>query len=192
MTMLNIKRQPKILIAVCLTLIMTSFVFLRDTATVNRIVESDLLNDAPDYFINEVYIMTFNKDGVLSETLKAEQTRHYRTQSKTLLVQPAVERFTATGNWAAEANTGIIEEGSKDILLIGEARATKWLRKSNKIELLSDSVHYLEQDMSLTSLGNPTLLSPQGQTTATKIVTYIDSEKVFMTNSVRGIYETAN
>lgn len=192
MTMLNIKRQPKILIAVCLTLIMTSFVFLRDTATVNRIVESDLLNDAPDYFINEVYIMTFNKDGVLSETLKAEQTRHYRTQSKTLLVQPAVERFTATGNWAAEANTGIIEEGSKDILLTGEARATKWLRKSNKIELLSDSVHYLEQDMSLTSLGNPTLLSPQGQTTAKKIVTYIDSEKVFMTNSVRGIYETAN
>ncbi len=192
MTILNTLIRPKNLIITCTVTVFLGGVFYQGTNTVNNLVEVETFNDAPDYFITKVHVKTFDKNGKLTESLKTEQTRHYEATSKTLLVEPIVERSSLTGNWLAKAETGIIEDGNKDILLTGNAQAIKWHLQSEEIEMHSDSVHYLDRDKSLTSYGNATLISSQGETTSEKIVTYINSEEVFMTQSVRGIYETAN
>ena len=192
MTIFSTLIRPKNLIITCTATVFLGIVFYQGANTVNNLVEVETFNDAPDYFITKVHVKTFDKNGQLTESLKTEQTRHYEATSKTLLVEPIVERSSLTGNWLAKAETGIIEDGNKDILLTGNAHATKWHLQSEKIEMLSDSVHYLDRDKSLTSFGNATLISSQGETTAEQIVTYINSEEVFMTKSVRGIYETAN
>lgn len=192
MTIFSTLIRPKNLIITCAVTVFLGGIFYQGANTVNNLVEVETFNDAPDYFITKVHIKTFDKNGKLIESLKTEQTRHYEAASKTLLVEPIVERSSLTGNWLAKAEAGMIEDGNKDILLTGNAHAIKWHLQSKKIELHSDNVHYLDTDKSLTSYGNAALISSQGETTAEQIVTYINSEEVFMTKSVRGIYETAN
>lgn len=192
MTILSTLVRPKNLVIAGAITALLVFAFYQGANTASNLVAVETFNDAPDYFITKVHVKTFDQQGKLTESLKTEQTRHYEAMSKTLLVSPIVERSSLTGNWLAKAETGIIEDDNKDIILTGNAHATKWHLQSEKIEMFSDSVHYLDRDKSLTSYGNATLISSQGETSAEQIVTYINSENVFMTKSVRGIYETAN
>ena len=157
-----------------------------------NLVLTDSLSSSPDYFITDVRVKEFDKDGLLIETLNAVQTLHYTTTSKTLLENPTIERFSKTGSWNAKSEKGVIDDGSNDILLTKNAKATKKYLQSEDIKLIADNIHYLDKDQSLISYGNPILISSQGETSANKIITYINSEEVIMTGSVRGKYETAH
>ncbi|TYL48065.1 LPS export ABC transporter periplasmic protein LptC [Marinomonas sp. IMCC 4694] len=172
------------------TALVLSAVFWLGTSPKQNLVATDSLSTSPDYFITQVKITAYNTNGELVETLNAKQTLHYVAQSKTLLESPNIERFSETGYWNAKADKGIIDDGSSDILLTENAQAIKKYRLSENIQLVADNVHYLEQDQSLISYGNAMLISTQGETSAGKITTYIHSEDVLMTGSVRGKYET--
>ncbi|WP_111638982.1 LPS export ABC transporter periplasmic protein LptC [Marinomonas shanghaiensis] len=172
------------------TLILFALTFWYGTIPTRNLVETDSLSSSPDYFITDVKVREFDSSGQLIETLDAEQTLHYIAKSRTLLEKPSIERQSTSGSWSAKAEKGVIEDGSSDILLTENARATKKYLQSEDIQLSADNVHYLDKDQSLTSYGNATLISPQGNTTASEITTYINSEEVVMTGSVRGQYET--
>jgi len=169
-----------------------SFTFWYGVKPIQNLVEAESLSSSPDYFITEVTVKKFDNDGLLIETIHAEQTLHYVTQSKTLLEKPDVKRLSKSGSWSSQADKGVIEDGSNDILLTENASATKKYLTSEDIFLNADSVHYLDKDQSLTSRGNATLFSTQGETSADTITTFINSEEVIMTGSVRGKYETAH
>ncbi|MGR0279561.1 LPS export ABC transporter periplasmic protein LptC [Marinomonas dokdonensis] len=160
-----------------------------NTGRVGNLVTSESLSTSPDYFITKVRIKEFDANGKLIETLNAEQTLHYVKDKKTLLQHPYVERQAELGSWNAQADKGSIEDGSRDILLTENANATKKHINSADITLSSDTIHYLDEDESLTSYGHAKLYSTQGTTTAETIIAYINSEKVVMTRSVRGHYE---
>lgn len=162
------------------------------TVATKNLVSTKSLSSSPDYFITKLNVKEFNLDGLLIETLSAEQTLHYINQSKTLLENPNVSRQSQSGSWSAKADKGVIEDGSNDILLTENARAVKKYLTSDDITLSADSVHYLDKDQSLTSSGNAILFSTQGETSANTITTFINSEEVVMTGSVRGKYETAH
>ncbi|MGO2354525.1 MAG: LPS export ABC transporter periplasmic protein LptC [Marinomonas foliarum] len=155
-----------------------------------NLVEADALRGSPDYFVTEVQIKEFDKSGTLIESMNAKQTFHYDLQDKTFLEQPSVARYSESGQWNAKADKGVIEDGSNDILLTDNVRATKKYQQSEDINLSSDNMHYEDKNKSLTSYGAATLISTQGKTSASKITTYINSEEVVMTGSVRGSYET--
>ncbi len=159
------------------------------TVSQGNLVASESLKTSPDYFITKVRIKEFDRTGHLIETLNAEQTLHYVKDKKTLLEQPFIERQAELGSWHAKADKGSIEDGSRDILLTENANATKKHINSADITLSSDTIHYLDEDESLTSYGHAKLYSTQGTTTAETIIAYINSEKVVMTRSVRGHYE---
>ena len=171
-------------------LILFALTFWYGTMPTQNLVETDSLRSSPDYFITDVKVREFDSKGNLIETLDAEQTLHYIAKSRTLLEKPSIERQSASGSWSAKAEKGVIEDGSNDILLTDNARATKKYLQSEDIKLSADNVHYLDKDQSLTSYGNATLISSQGDTSAGEITTYINSEEVVMTGSVRGKYET--
>lgn len=156
-----------------------------------NLVPTKSLSSSPDYFITKLNAKEFNTDGLLIETLNAEKTLHYVNQSKTLLEKPNINRQSKTGSWSAKADKGVIEDGSNDILLTKNARAIKKYLTSEDITLSADNVHYLDKDQSLTSSGDTMLFSIQGKTSANTITTFINSEEVVMTGSVRGKYETA-
>ncbi|RBO82552.1 LPS export ABC transporter periplasmic protein LptC [Marinomonas aquiplantarum] len=155
-----------------------------------NLLSTDSLSSTPDYFITEVTAQRFDPQGKLIETIHAEQTLHYIQAAKTLLEQPNVDRYSTSGSWHAEARQGAIEDGSNDILLTDNVTAVKKYQGSEDVLLNADTIHYLDQDKSLTSQGNATLTSNQGKTSAGTITTYINSEEVIMTGSVRGNYET--
>ncbi|GAA0220830.1 LPS export ABC transporter periplasmic protein LptC [Marinomonas primoryensis] len=171
-------------------LVLVASLFWYGATPKQNLVEANSLSSSPDYFITQVKVKEFDINGMLVETLNAQQTLHYITKSKTLLEFPSVERHSISGSWSAKADKGVIDDGSNDILLTNNARATKKYLQSDDIKLTADSVHYLDKDQSLTSQGNATLISVQGETSASTITTYINSEEVFMTGSVRGKYET--
>lgn len=173
-------------------IILAVLVLWYETTPKQNLVKTDVLSSSPDYFITTVKVRVFDEKGALIETLDAEQTLHYIAQSKTLLEKPSVERQSESGYWNAKAEKGVIEDGSNDILLTENAQATKKYLQSEDIRLTADNVHYLDKDQSLTSYGNARLISPQGETSAGKIITYINSEEVVMTGSVRGKYETVH
>lgn len=176
-----------------LTLVMLGLItasFWYGTTPTKNLVETNSLTSSPDYFITKVSVKKFDHTGSLIETLNAEQTLHYISKSKTLLESPEVERRSKSGSWNATADKGVIEDGSNDILLTQNARATKKYLQSEDIFLNADNVHFLDKDQSLTSYGKAALLTIQGETFADKITTYINSEEVIMTGSVRGNYET--
>ena len=186
--MLNTTLKTLTLIVVIISLITAYFWY--GTPPKQNLVEEESLSSAPNYFITQVHVKEYNSNGVLIETLNAEQTLHYSDGSKTLLQRPSVERKSESGSWSAKSDKGVIHDGSNDILLTNNASATKKYLQSDDITLNADSIHYLDKDKSLTSQGNPALLSPQGETSADTITTYINSEEVVMTGSVRGKYET--
>jgi len=169
-----------------------ALVFWYGATPIQNLVQTDSLSSSPDYFITQVKVKEFDVDGLLIETLNAEQTLHYVAKSRTLLEKPSVERHSKSANWSAKADKGVIEDGSNDILLTNNAKATKKYLQSEDIKLNADSMHYLDSDQSLTSHGNAILISTQGETSAGTITTYINSEKVIMTGSVRGKYETTH
>lgn len=180
--------KVSLLTTAILTLVATSFWY--GTAPIKNLVETDSLSTSPDYFITKVNAKEFDSSGSLIETLNAEQMLHYVSEAKTLLESPKVERRSKSGGWNATANKGVIEDGSNDILLTQNAKATKKYLQSEDIVLNANNVHYLDKSQSLTSYGNAMLLTIQGETFADKITTYINTEEVVMTGSVRGNYET--
>ncbi|SHF61068.1 lipopolysaccharide export system protein LptC [Marinomonas polaris DSM 16579] len=190
--MLSLKTltKPKSLLIIGATLIVVASLGWYGAAPIQNLVQTDSLSSSPDYFITNVKVKEFDADGLLIETLDAEQTLHYIAKSTTLLQTPNVERYSKSGHWSAKADKGVIEDGSNDILLTENARATKKYLQSEDIKLSADNIHYLDKDQSLTSYGNATLISTQGETSAGTITTYINSEEVVMTGSVRGKYET--
>lgn len=187
-----VRLSPKYMIigAVAVT-ITTAFFFMRSSTT-DTLVEAEKLSSTPDYFITTLNAKEFDENGALQETLTAVQTLHYNQDSRTLLESPTVKRHDIEGSWNAESKKGIIEDGSNDILLTEDAVAVKQFLESPDITLKADNIHYLDNNQSLTSTGNATLYSEQGTTTAKTITTYINSEEVVMTGSVRGQYETAH
>lgn len=182
--------QPKSLLIIGAAILIAAALGWYGTGPKAYLVETDSLSSSPDYFITKVKVKEFDNDGTLIEKLDAEQTLHYIAKSRTLLENPSVERYSKSGHWNAKADKGVIEDGSNDILLTQNARATKKYLQSEDIKLSADNIHYLDNDKSLTSYGNATLLSTQGETSAGEITTYINSEEVVMTGSVRGKYET--
>ncbi|WP_421853020.1 LPS export ABC transporter periplasmic protein LptC [Marinomonas sp.] len=182
--------KPKNLIITGVALILAASLGWYGVMPKPNLVETDSLSSSPDYFITKVKVKEFDIDGTLIETLDAEKTLHYITKSRTLLEKPYIERQSKSGHWSAKADKGVIEDGSNDILLTVDAEATKRYLQSEDIKLSADSIHYLDKDQSLTSYGNPILVSSQGETSADKITTFINSEEVVMTGSVRGKYET--
>ena len=178
-----------ILIIALLAGLISAFMWYKNMPKVN-LVESESLSTTPDYFITNVVAQRFDAQGKLIEVIDSEQTLHYTKASRTLLENPSVDRYSATGSWHAQATQGIIEDGSNDILLSKDAQAVKKYMQSKDVILHADTIHYLDQDKSLTSQGNATLTSTQGKTSAGKIITYINSEEVVMTGAVRGNYET--
>jgi len=191
MTILSTLLRPKNLVIAGAITALLVFAFYQGANTASNLVAVETFNDAPDYFITKVHVKTFDKQGKLTESLKTEQTRHYEATSKTLLVSPIVERSSLTGNWLAKAETGIIEDDNKDIILTGNAHATKWHLQSENIEMFSDSVPYLDRDKSLTSYGNAPLIPAHGENCAEKLSNYHHSKKDLITKSVTGLYEIA-
>ena len=183
----GVTSKQTLLIAAVLVAIL--LVFGVNTAQQDNLVASESLKSSPDYFITQVKIKEFDRNGQLIEILNAEQTLHYVKDKTTLLEQPYVERHAELGSWHAKSDKGSIEDGSRDILLTQNARATKKHQNAADITLASDTIHYLDEDESLTSYGHAKLYSTQGTTTADTIFAYINSEKVVMTRSVRGHYE---
>lgn len=192
--MLALKKltQPKSLLIIGAAILIAAALGWYGTVPKAYLVETDSLSSSPDYFITKVKVKEFDADGSLAETLDAEQTLHYIAKSTTLLESPKVERYSKSGYWSAKADKGVIEDGSNDILLTENARATKKYLQSEDVKLKADNIHYLDSNKSLTSYGNATLTSTQGETSAGIITTYINSEEVEMTGSVRGKYETTH
>ncbi|REG81770.1 LPS export ABC transporter periplasmic protein LptC [Marinomonas pollencensis] len=167
-------------------------IFFADNPLTQSLVPTEKLSSTPDYFITNINAKEFAENGMIQETLTATQALHYSQESRTLLDNPKVKRHEAAGSWHANGKKGIIEDGSHDILLTDDAVAVKQAIGSPDIILNADNIHYLDSNQSLTSSGNAVLHSTQGKTTATTIVTYINSEEVVMTGSVRGQYETTH
>jgi lipopolysaccharide export system protein LptC len=192
--MLSFKKltKPKNLLITGAAIILAASLGWYGVTPKTNLVETDSLSSSPDYFITKVKVKEFGEDGALVEIMDAEQTLHYIANSRTLLESPNVERYSKSGHWSAKADKGVIEDGSNDILLTENARATKKYLHSEDIKLSADNIHYLDNDKSLTSHGNATLISTQGETSAGEITTYINSEEVVMTGSVRGKYETVH
>jgi lipopolysaccharide export system protein LptC len=182
----------KILPLIVVLFILVALSFWYGVTPSKNLVSATSLSSSPDYFITKLNVKKFNADGLLIEILNAEQTLHYVNQSKTLLENPNINRQSKSGSWSAKADKGVIEDGSNDILLTENARAIKKYLGSEDITLNADNVHYLDKDQSLTSSGNAILFSTQGKTSANTITTFINSEEVVMTGSVRGKYETAH
>ena len=170
---------------------LAAFLFWYGSKPTQNLVKTESLKSSPDYFITKVTVKRFDNDGFLIEETNADQTLHYINESKTLLEKPDTKRNSKSGSWSARADKGVIEDGSNDILLTENANATKKYLTSEDISLSADSVHYLDKKQSLTSSGNAKLFSTQGETSADTITTFINSEEVIMTGSVRGKYETA-
>ncbi|MEL0623138.1 LPS export ABC transporter periplasmic protein LptC [Marinomonas arenicola] len=167
-------------------------VFFTDTPLTRSLVPTEKLSSTPDYFITNINAKEYDETGMLQETLTATQALHYSQNSRTLLDNPTVRRHQTAGLWHAKGKKGIIEDGSHDILLTDDAVAVKQSVDSPDVILNADNIHYLDSNQSLTSSGHATLHSTQGKTTAKTIVTYINSEEVVMTGSVRGQYETTH
>ncbi|MEL0635744.1 MULTISPECIES: LPS export ABC transporter periplasmic protein LptC [Marinomonas] len=171
---------------------LASGVFFADTPLTKNLVATQKLSSTPDYFITNIKAKEYDQNGALQETLTATQALHYNQESRTLLDNPTIQRHDSAGAWNAKGKKGVIEDGSHDILLTDDAVAVKQFSDSPDITLNADSIHYLDDKQSLTSSGNATLYSTQGKTTAKTITTYINSEEVVMTGSVRGQYETTH
>lgn len=186
--MIKFTIKNSIVMAVMLACVIGAF-FIGSSTNLN-LVEEEKLKSTPDYFITNVNAKEFDSTGALRETLTATQALHYNQTSRSLLDNPTVKRSELAGTWHATGKKGIIEDGSRDILLTDNAVAVKHVTGSPDITLNADSIHYLDHDQSLTSSGHATLFSTQGTTTANVITTYINSEEVVMTGSVRGQYET--
>lgn len=172
--------------------VIAGFVLWYETKSQHPLISESVLSSTPDYFITQVNSKEFDETGMLVEALKATQALHYIQQAKTLLKKPLVNRYSISGSWNAKSNEGVIDDGSRDILLTGDVVAVKHYPESPDVILNADNVHYLDSNQSLTSYGNAKLYSTQGETTAKRIISYINSEEVVMTGSVRGQYETTH
>ena len=188
--MINIKAK-NLIISGAVIFIALGF-FFAGTSSLPNLVETDKVRTMPDYIITNINAKKYDESGALRDTFTATYALHDNLSAQTLLDNPKVKRHELEGTWHATAKKGIIEDGSHDILLTGNAVAAKQFSDSPDIILNADSIHYLDSNQSLTSSGHASLYSTQGKTTAKVITTYINSEKVVITDSVRGQYETTH
>lgn len=157
-----------------------------------NLLQLDSLKDTPDYFLTNVEVKSFDDQGEMFETIIADQVKHYNRSSRSLLINPKIDKANNDVLWKAEGDSGVVEDGSRDIMLTGNSKVTKNPGKPEEIQLTADKINYRDIDQILISHGNALLHSPQGRTQAEEIVARIHSEQVEMTGAVRGLYEPTN
>lgn len=192
MQSVHIKALTRAMLLICLAVALIMFFLWQNQKKASNLVETSSLSNSPDYFITNISTKAFNHNGELIESINALQASHFIRESKTLLTNPNVSHYSTTGSWSASADMGVLHDGNNDILLTHNALATKTYPSAEDIILKADEVHYLDDEQSLTSQGNAKLISTQGATSAKKITSYINSDKVVMTGLVRGYYEASH
>ena len=178
------------IILVTILLGSTSFWF-GATEKIN-LVEKSSLTLTPDFFLQNVIATRFNQTGKIVEKTEAAELKHYETTKQSTLIHPKITKYQQNNIWELNSSSGNILDGSKNITLTDQVRAVKAPKSNNKTTILADLMRYTDNKKTLIGEGNTSIQSIQGIIKADKITAFIDTDKIEIEGSVRGLYETKN
>ena len=171
------------------TLIVFGFTFWVGLTPKQTLVKKSILESAPDYFLEEVEAKTFDINGRLVEKIVAEEIKHFPLSGESRLKKPTITKIQTDNQWTALSDTGLMKDAERDIIFNGSAKIINQSEQKTTTTITSDTMIYADKDGSLTSIGNATVISEQGNVKADTITAFSHSSKVTMQGSVRGSYE---
>jgi len=165
------------------------FTFWFGLAPKQSLVQKSILESAPDYFLEGVEAKTFDENGLLVESILADEVKHFPLPGESRLIKPSITKIQKSNHWTASSDTGLMKDKERDIIFTGSAKIVSQANSQPATTITANTIIYADKDGSITNIGNATVLSPQGNVKADTITAFTNSSKVTMQGSVRGSYE---
>lgn len=155
------------------------------------ILEEQKLSNAPDFFLEGLTVNSYDINGNLTETLKADTANHY-TQKRTDFVQPTIIRISDNKHSIASANTGFIDDASDNFTLSNNAQITSYKDNEITVKIKADTITYNDEKQTIVGQQKSQLITQQGTTKSDTISFDLAKNTATLSGGVTGHYETSH
>ncbi|MBJ7549555.1 LPS export ABC transporter periplasmic protein LptC [Marinomonas ostreistagni] len=166
-------------------------VFLFGNQPTLYILEEQKLSDAPDFFLEGVTVKSYDKSGLLVETVVAQSANHYVAQ-QTTLEQPVITKVTENIKSVAEAETGVINDTDNTITLNQSAVVARFINSIESGRVQANTILFNDRNQTILGQGNSALKTPQGTTLADSIFYNLTDNTATLNGGVSGHYDVTN
>ncbi|MBM95721.1 MAG: LPS export ABC transporter periplasmic protein LptC [Oceanospirillaceae bacterium] len=142
-----------------------------------------------EYYGERLVHRQYGEDGLLQQTLTAQQSEYFGEQGLTRFVSPAIVGQNQSGNWQINAAQGEISDHSSQLALTGGVQIQSIAREPDFLIVETSEVMYQPENGEASSDKAVTLRSRWGTTTADGFTMDTSSQRLTLKSNVRTLYE---
>jgi LPS export ABC transporter protein LptC len=172
--------RKRYIVTILTALAMVAYLALDDHQSSVEIVAQDLIDQEPDYIVEQLNAQSYGEDGELSQQIYAIKATHYPGDDTTALEQPSMILYEAgTPKWGVRSLNGRLL-GQQKILLSGEVIIVPLNPTGGDFSLSTDSL-----DIDLASQ----MADTDDELIATGMTILLDQQFVKFKSNVRGRHD---
>lgn len=166
-----------------------ALIFILGNKPTLYLIEEQKLQTSPDYFLENVHSKSYDVDGTLFEEVIANTANHYNDSQKTLLTKPNITRIQVDSNTVAIADTGTINDATRNFTLAGNASIERTDNAAKKVRIDAKTIIYDDAAQLIVGEENATLTSSQVKTSSSTLIYNLIYETMSLDGDVTSNYE---
>jgi len=185
------KNSNRLMSGIALALLLGFLWIYSDTGTPPTISSDNKKLKEPEFFIHNVYNLSFNEQGMLTQTLTAKKLQHFSTGKRkknqyTELKEPVINLYKDNHHkWQISSKTGTVKNEGKQI----DLKNSVIISSSDQLYKLTTSALRIYPAKNIAENNKAvTITSPQGVTTSIGIRTDLNTEHTILKKNVQGTY----
>lgn len=196
------KSQKSFLLALLLSLILSSFIFTNEIPLWGNIssvlpITSALIQEKPEYQVSVFHSKQFNQQGLLSSTLSAESLSFFSTKQRSFLQKPEIELYPKTPSndknlpsWLVKSNTANSEAPNNLVLLNDQVELTQ-LNAPSPLIIHAQEMELLLNEKIAKSKSLVTIVSTQNEIKGEDFESHLEESYLELKSKVSSQYQAA-
>lgn len=181
--------RKRYIVTIITALAMVAYLALDDHQSSTEIVAQDLIDQEPDYIVNNLNAQNYDENGELSQQITATKATHYPNEDVTLLEKPAFILYQlGSPKWGVRSNSGRLL-GQKRILLTGHVIIVPLSPTGGDFSLTTSSLD-IDLEGQMADTDDPVAIeSDSSELLATGMSIFLDKQFVQFKSNVRGRHD---
>ena len=150
---------------------------------------TELTREEAEYYGERLIHRQYNPEGLLQQTMTAQQSEYFGEQGLTRFTAPAIVGQDESGNWQINAAQGELSDHSSQLALSGGVQIQSTASAPDYLMVETSELTYQSDSGEASSDQHVTLRTPWGVTTADGFYMDTSSQRLTLKSNVRTRYE---
>ncbi|MGR6873503.1 LPS export ABC transporter periplasmic protein LptC [Pseudomonas sp. HK3] len=181
--------RKRYILTILTALAVVAYLALDDHQATVEIVAQDLIDQEPDYIVENLAAHSFENNGELSRKINALKATHFPKNDITELKEPSIILYEAgEPRWGVRSDTGHLQQ-QKNILLKGNVTIVPLSPKGGDFTLSTNSLN-IDLISQIADTDDPVAIESQySELLATGMTILLDTQFVKFKSQVRGRHD---